>query len=51
MDIPVDFRFAREHRIGLGSEPGRDIWGDDAIDEFIEAEGWQYLMDMKRKGP
>ena len=49
MDVPTDLCSPGEMRIGFGGEAGRDIGRDDAIDEFIDAEGGEDLMSVEGK--
>lgn len=50
VDVPVDLLLPRKLRVGFRSNAGGDIGRDDAIDEFVEAEGGEDLVGMVREG-
>lgn len=49
MDVPIDLRLAREMWVRFRSKAGGDIGRDDAVDEFVEAEGGKDLVGMVGK--
>ena len=50
MDIPVQLGPLVEIWIDIGEETSRDPGRTISVDEMIECEGYEYLVDVQRKG-
>lgn len=50
MNIPINLCFPRKVRISLRCETGGNIRRDDAINEFIDAEGGKDFVGVEREG-
>ena len=49
VDVPVEFRAAREARVGVGTYARADQWGDDVAGERVEEGGEEDLVRVERE--